>query len=252
MSGDEIAVALAAILLGSAIKSISGMGLPLVSIPIISFVTDLETAVAAVAIPNLLINVAMAWRSRESRAEARDLPVLGATGIVGGIVGTYALMSFSEAPLVVALIAVVAIYVITFVRMPDFRISPAASRRAAPGVGLATGLLQGAIGISGPLIGSWIHCCRLERRAHIFSITTLFALAGARSAGGAAHRRRVVRSLDGRRARLSPGTCHRPVRRAPSQPVQLGRVRPFCRRNDRGDRDRFGNSDVHLIRRTVA
>lgn len=179
MSGDEIAVALAAILLGSTIKSISGMGLPLVSIPIISFVTDLETAVAAVAIPNLLINVAMAWRSRESRAEARDLPVLGATGIVGGIVGTYALMSFSEAPLVVALIAVVAIYVITFVRMPDFRISPAASRRAAPGVGLATGLLQGAIGISGPLIGSWIHCYRLERRAHIFSITTLFALAGA-------------------------------------------------------------------------
>jgi uncharacterized membrane protein YfcA len=53
MSGEEIAVALAAILLGSAIKSISGMGLPLVSIPIISFVTDLETAVAAVAIPNL-------------------------------------------------------------------------------------------------------------------------------------------------------------------------------------------------------
>ena len=63
--------------------------------------------------------------------------------------------------------------------MPDFRISPAASRRAAPSVGLATGLLQGAIGISGPLIGSWIHCYRLERRAHIFSITTLFALAGA-------------------------------------------------------------------------
>ena len=168
MSGEEIAVALAAILLGSAIKSISGMGLPLVSIPIISFVTDLETAVAAVAIPNLLINIAMAWRSRESRAETRDLPVLGATGVGGGVVGTYALVSFSEAPLVVALIAVVAIYV-----------TPAASRQAAPGVGLATGLLQGAIGISGPLIGPWIHCYRLERRAHIFSITTLFALAGA-------------------------------------------------------------------------
>ena len=97
MSGEEIAVALAAILLGAAIKSISGMGLPLVSIPIISFVTDLETAVGAVAIPNLLINVAMAWRSRESRAETRDLSMLGATGVAGGVVGTYALMSFSEA-----------------------------------------------------------------------------------------------------------------------------------------------------------
>lgn len=172
-------VALIAILLGSAIKSISGMGLPLVSIPIISFVTDLETAVAAIAIPNLVINLAMAWRSRDMAAETRDLPVLGITGVVGGGVGTYALVSFSEEPLVVVLVAVVAVYVVTFIRMPDFRIGPSASRRAAPGIGLATGLLQGAIGISGPLIGSWIHCYRLERRAHIFSVTVLFALAGA-------------------------------------------------------------------------
>ena len=86
------------------------------------------------------------WPGDPGARRSPDLPVLGATGIVGGIVGTYALVSFSEAPLVVALIAVVAIYVITFVRMPDFRISPAASRRAAPGVGLATGLLQGRSG----------------------------------------------------------------------------------------------------------
>ena len=197
------------------------MGLPLVSIPIISFVTDLETAVAAVAIPNLLINIAMARRSRESRAETRDLPVLGATGVIGGVVGTYALVSFSEAPLVVALIAVVAIYVTNFVRMPDFRITPAASRRAAPGVGLATGLLQGAIGISGPLIGSWVHCYRLERRA-----------TSSRS-------RPCLRwpvPLSWWRC-SSPANCpvagrspcsavsrhlRRSVRRAPSQPVQLG------------------------------
>jgi uncharacterized membrane protein YfcA len=178
--------------------------------------------------------------------------VLGATGIVGGIVGTYALVSFSEEPLVVALIAVVAIYVITFVRMPDFRITPAASRRAAPGVGLATGLLQGAIGISGRLIGSWIHCYRLERRAHIFSLTTLFALAGAAQLvalliAGELSGRWTVAVLG-----CLPALATVPVGAAPSQPVQLGRVRPLCRRDDRGDRDRFGDPDVRLIRRTAA
>ncbi|MEO0492243.1 MAG: sulfite exporter TauE/SafE family protein [Actinomycetota bacterium] len=194
MSGEEIAVALLAILLGSAIKSISGMGLPLVGIPIISFVTDLETAVAAIAIPNLLINVAMAWRARDMAAETRDLPVLGVMGVIGGVVGTYALVSFSEEPLVAVLVAVVTIYVITFIRTPDFRIGPATSRRAAPAVGLGTGLLQGAIGISGPLIGSWIHSYRLDRRTHIFSVTILFALAGAAQLGALL----VAGELDGR------------------------------------------------------
>ena len=176
-------IALGAILLGSAIKSISGMGLPLVSIPIISFVADLETAVAAIAIPNLLINVAMAWRARDMAPHTRDLPMLGVMGVIGGVVGTYALVSFSEKPLVGVLVAVVAVYVVTFLRSPDFAIAPATSKRAAPAVGLATGLLQGAIGISGPLIGSWIHSYRLDRRAHIFSVTILFALAGAAQLG---------------------------------------------------------------------
>ena len=234
MSGDEIAVALAAILLGSAIKSISGMGLPLVSIPIISFVTDLETAVAAVAIPNLLINVAMAWRSRES---SRDP---GPSGVGGDrhrrrhrrhVRPRVVRRGTARRPL----IAVVAIYVITFGDAGlRSRLRP---RDEPPSVGLATGLLQGAIGISGPLIGSWVHATD-SNAAHIFSITTLFALAGAAQLvalliAGELSSRWTVAVLGCLRA------CHGPVWRAPSQPVQLGRVRPLCRRDDRSDRDRL-------------
>ena len=178
MSGEEIAVALAAILLGSAIKSISGMGLPLVSIPIISFVTDLETAVAAVAIPNLLINVAMAWRSRESRAEAETFRCWGRpASSAASSARTPSCRSASTAR--------------------RSRSSPLSRSMSSPSCGCRTSgsrlrpatscawcrsrhrTPSRAIGISGPLIGSWVHCYRLERRAHIFSITTLFALAGA-------------------------------------------------------------------------
>ncbi len=179
MSGDELLVALLAITAGSAVKSIGGMGLPLVAIPIITFVTDIETAVAVIALPNLLINVAMAWRARDTWPQTRDLPMLSATGVLGGVAGTFILVSWSEEPLVAILVAVVAVYVITFVRSPDFRIGPTMSRRLAPFVGTGAGMLQGAIGISGPVVGSWVHSYRLERRAHIFSVTTLFAFSGA-------------------------------------------------------------------------
>ena len=179
MSGDAIVIALLAILAGSTVKSISGMGLPLIAVPAITFVADVETAVAVIAIPNLLINATMAWRARDTAPETRDLPMLGVTGFIGGVVGTFALVSWSEEPLVAILVAVVAIYVITYLRSPDFRIGPTASRRLAPFVGTSAGLLQGAIGISGPVVGSWIHSYRLQRRAHIFSVTTMFTLAGA-------------------------------------------------------------------------
>ena len=43
---------------------------------------------------------------------------------------------------------------------------------------MVTGGFQGAIGISGPIVGSWIHSYRLRRGAHILSVTTLFMLTG--------------------------------------------------------------------------
>ena len=106
-------IALLAILAGSMIKSISGMGLPLIAIPVITFVADVETAVAVIAIPNLLINTTMAWRARDTRDQTRDLPMLGATGLVGGVIGTFALVSWDEEPLIIVLVVVVAIYVVT-------------------------------------------------------------------------------------------------------------------------------------------
>ena len=38
--------------------------------------------------------------------------------------------------------------------------------------------MQGAVGISGPVVASWIHSYRLSRGAQVFSVTTLFASSG--------------------------------------------------------------------------
>lgn len=178
MSTTVVVIALAAVVVGALLKSISGLGLPLVAIPAITAAADIETAVAVTALPNLALNAALAWSERSSWGETRDLPVLGAAGFVGAIAGTLILVSVPDEPLIVLLVVVVAVYVATYFAKPDFSVSADRSRRLAPAVGTVAGALQGAVGISGPVVASWIHSYRLPRSAHILSVTTLFAIAG--------------------------------------------------------------------------
>lgn len=178
MTAEVLLVVLASVVAGSLLKSISGVGLPLVTIPAIAYVADIETAVALTALPNLALNGALAWNERSAAPDTRDLPVLAVTGFLGAVVGTVVLVSVPEEPLIAVLVAVVVLYALSFVVRPDVRIEPGRARRLAPLVGTISGGMQGAVGISGPIVVSWIHSYRLRRSAHILSVTLLFAFAG--------------------------------------------------------------------------
>jgi len=178
MSGIEIAIVLVAMLVAWSVKAVTGMGGPILVVPIASLFIDVDTAVAVVAIPNLLSNLLLAVRERESISDTRDLPLLAGFGIIGAIGGAFVFVHAPEDPLVILLIVALSIYVITFFAKPDLRVGPDRSRRLAPGVGLIGGGFQGAIGISGPIIGSWIHSYRLPRNAHVLSVTSLFFITG--------------------------------------------------------------------------
>lgn len=178
MTTEEVVVVLAAVLVGSLVKSISGVGLPLIAVPAITYVADIELAVAVIALPNLALNLALAWRERASLPSTRDLPILGIAGLVGGVVGTVVLVSLPEEPLVGLLVVIVAMYALMYFSNPEFTLDPHVARRFAPAVGLAAGAMQGAVGISGPIVASWIHSYRLPRGAYVLSVTVLFAFAG--------------------------------------------------------------------------
>ena len=105
-------------------------------------------------------------------------PSITMTVFVGAIVGTVVLVSVPEEPLILLLVAVVIAYTVLHFRSPNFAVEPSTARRLAPGVGLVSGALQGAVGISGPVVASWIHSYRLPRNAYILSVTLLFAFAG--------------------------------------------------------------------------
>ena len=178
MNGTELAIVLAAVVIGSVAKAVTGMGLPVIAIPIAALFVDIETAVVVIAFPNVLINTILGVRERHSWHETRDLPVLAVAGIIGAVAGTLLFVNIPETPLVIAVIVAIIGYVVLFFAHPDLRTTPQRSRKLAPPVGLTAGIFQGAIGISGPIVGSWIHSYRLSRSAHILSVTTLFMLTG--------------------------------------------------------------------------
>lgn len=179
MSGTELAIVLAAVVLGSTVKAITGMGLPLISIPIAALFVDLDDAVVTIAFANVLANAVLSFRERSHVHETRDLPVLAFAGIFGAVIGTVAFVNLPDEPLVIMLIVAIVAYVVHFFARPDFRVEPSRSKQLSPLVGGAAGLFQGAIGISGPIVGSWIHSYRLPRGAHILSVTSLFLVGGA-------------------------------------------------------------------------
>ena len=178
MTGTELTIVLIAVIVGAIVKAVTGMGLPIIAIPIAALFVDLDDAVVTIAFPNLLMNGVLAFRERSHLSETRDLPTLAVAGVAGAVVGAIAFVSLPEEPLVILLIIAILGYVITFFAKPDLQIGPERSRRLAPAVGAVAGAFQGAIGISGPIIGSWIHSYRLTRGAHIFSVTSLFLVSG--------------------------------------------------------------------------
>jgi uncharacterized membrane protein YfcA len=178
MSGGELVIILVAVVVGATIKAVTGMGLPLIAIPIASLFVDLEDAVVVIAFPNVLANAVLAVGARRSWSETRDLPALALFGVIGAVIGTLLFVNVPEEPLILALVASIVIYVVNFFLHPDLHTTPRRSRRAAPFVGTIAGAFQGAIGISGPIVGAWIHSYRLARGAHVLSVTLLFLITG--------------------------------------------------------------------------
>ncbi len=179
MSGTDLAVVVVAVLVGGLVKSITGMGLPLVAIPIMTMFMPTETAVAVLAMPNVAQNVVLVWKFRQWRTSVRRLPAYCAAGVVGALAGAYALDSVGERVLQFALLIMVAGYLISTLTHPHFEIDDRTERVGTIPVGALSGLFQGTIGISGPIVGTWHHGLKLHRDAFVFSIATVFTLTGA-------------------------------------------------------------------------
>lgn len=165
---------LAAVVVGALTKGVTGVGLPVVAVPVMAAFVGVEHAVVVMAVPGLISNAWLIWQHRAEAGSARDLALLLPTGVVGVAGGTWLLTRMDERLLSLGLAAVIAVYLVVYLTRPGFALPPRLTRVLSPAVGLASGAMQGATGVSGPLLATYLHGFRLRQHVYVFSVTAIF------------------------------------------------------------------------------
>ena len=172
----DVVVIVLAIALGAFVKGVTGAGLPLIAIPVMAAFLGVERSIVIMTIPGIVSNTWMLWALRHHLPRTRDLPTMLSTGIVGVLVGTWLLKTLDPRVLSLTLAAVMLTYVVLFFAHPELRLAPPVTRYLAAPVGTVAGALQGATGLSGPVLLTWLHAYRLDKQVYLASIVTLFQL----------------------------------------------------------------------------
>ncbi len=161
---------------GGLFKGVTGLGLPLIALPMIAPRLGMPAAIAIITLPSILTNLSQV---SSLRGEARNLPCLPpflATGILGVAGGTLLMARSPEAVLSAGLGVILLVYLALRLAHPDLMVSAPLARRIAPGVGLAAGLIQGLTGIVAPIGVTFFNAMRLPRPRYIFATSAMFLL----------------------------------------------------------------------------
>lgn len=178
MTTTEIVIILGTAAVAALIKSTTGMGYPLVLLPVLALFIDVAEAIVIVTPSNLVLNSKLTWKMRERHSEAITLPRFLIGTAVGAIIGTALLPILPDRSLRVALIIIIVLFLINRLSPWSFTLSEALGEQLAPPVGVVAGLFQGAAGISGPIVTPWFLSLNLARDAYIYAIGMVFALSG--------------------------------------------------------------------------
>ncbi len=161
---------------GGLIKGATGMGLPLVALPILTAFLGIQHAVALICLPVVVTNVWQVWRFRAAMWEGYFLPAMLLGGVGGVVVGTWLIVSVPERALSLTLSLLVFVYIALRLGNPNFVVPRRWGKRLAPVFGFGAGTLQGATGIGSPVSVTFIHAMRLGRAAHVFAVSATFLL----------------------------------------------------------------------------
>ncbi len=165
----------AALALGGLMKGATGMGTPVIAVPVMAAFVDIKLAVVVMVIPNLITNLWQILQYRVHRIGQGFSITFALGGAVGAFLGTLLLVALPVPALMLILAGAVLLYIGLRVARPGFRLDIAPARKAAFPVSTAAGVLQGAAGISAPIAVSFLNAMRLERRVFIATISMFFA-----------------------------------------------------------------------------
>lgn len=171
---EDLAIILLALAAGGLTKGLTGMGLPLITVPVLAGFLGVERAVLVMIIPSVVLNAYQALTHRDQTGALPEWRRLVLAGIPGAAFGATVLHLASERFLLSALGTWLLGYVGFRLLHPSFALSWPTRQRWSPAVGASAGALQAATGISAPIIASYMDALGLTPRAYVFAVCMPF------------------------------------------------------------------------------
>jgi uncharacterized protein len=176
MSADPLVIlaSLGAVLAGALVKGVTGIGLPMVAVPLMVQVMPVPTAISLLSVPVLSSNLFQLNDRAEVVHAARRFWALLLVMILGVVAGALLLISLDPHLLEILMGALVIALALFYMAKPEVEISPAHERVASPLVGLAGGLLGGLSSFYGPPLVLYLIALKLPKDRFVLTISLFY------------------------------------------------------------------------------
>lgn len=176
--GTEILIWCAfALMMAGIVKGILGIGVPVVSVSLLSLVINVPVAVSLLPVPILLSNIWQSLGSGQVESTLRRFAPLIVALVIGTFTGARLLVEIDQR----VLIGVVGAAVLVFAVSGHFPRQPRISRRAERWLGVPIGFLGGVLGgmttFFGPPIIMFLFALNLDKDEFVGTISTVYLCA---------------------------------------------------------------------------
>lgn len=170
-----LAAAMLAIGVGALAKGMTGVGLPILAVPALASFTSVEEAVVLMVLPGFAAN---AWLVLTHRKWAilRNHRGFLLLGLAGGVLGTWFLSILDDHWLKLILAVWLGLYLLQYFSKRSFENYFSGRGRLGSFMGLTAGTIQGATGISAPIVAPYFHANGLVRETYSFATAFTFLL----------------------------------------------------------------------------
>ena len=159
-----------AVLLAAFVKGSIGFGFPTLGTPLLSLVTDVQTAVVLLIVPNITMDGLQLARLGTPRAVARRFAALLVTGAAGTLIGTRLLVGLSPHTATLILGAVIVLYVAASITGLAPRVAPRWEGIVSPVVGFVAGVVGGVTNVPGTPLVMYFNALGLAKREFVAAV----------------------------------------------------------------------------------
>ncbi|MGH1464477.1 MAG: sulfite exporter TauE/SafE family protein [Cognatishimia sp.] len=178
MDPQNLILVAMAFALGGILKGATGAGAPLLAVPMLATLFDVQFAVAVFVLPNLVPNLWQAWHYRRVEISRVFVMKFALAGGLGAAIGTYALAKTSSQTLIAGVAVILLVYITFRLLKPVWQVPFSIADRVSIPLGTLAGILQGATGLSAPVSITFLNAINFDRPQFILAISTFFFTLG--------------------------------------------------------------------------